>query len=53
MRRTLLPLSASIVALVALLGASASLQERSAAPAKGGVGDITGPYEVPDPKWPA
>ena len=56
MPKPVLSVSVLLVVLfgVGALTSSASLQQRGtdAAPAKGGVGEITGPYEVPDPKWP-
>ena len=38
--------------LTAWFPSAAPLQQGASDPSKGGVGDITGPYEVPDPKWP-
>jgi hypothetical protein len=56
MRRRTLSLSAWLVVLFgfAVLAPRASLQQRGGSPtfAKGGAGDVTGDYEVPDPNWP-
>ena len=55
MRRRTLSLAAWLVVLVAftVLSPHASLQQRNTAlSVKGGVGDITGDYEIPDPNWP-
>ena len=52
MRRLLV--SSVVVFAVGLLTARASLQQQNAPPrfAKGGVGDVAGEYEIPDPGWP-
>ena len=55
MRRRSLSLAAwlTVIAGLIVLSPSASLQQRSdSISAKGGVGDITGEYEIPDPAWP-
>jgi hypothetical protein len=56
MRRLFFPPIASLFIVLGLcwLTPPASLQQRDAASsyAKGGVGDVTGEYEIPDPKWP-
>ena len=56
MRRHILSLTAWLVVLFGftLVTPSASLQQKTgdAVSAKGGVGDITGQYEIPDPNWP-
>src|SRR4029077_9217231 len=56
MRRRTLSFSAWFVVLFgfALLSPRASLQQQTGNPAsaKGGVGGITGEYEIPDPAWP-
>ncbi len=54
MRRLPLSLFASLLVVLGfeLLPSAAPMQQSRVDPAKGGVGDITGPYEVPDPKWP-
>jgi len=56
MRRRVLSLLASLLFVigVGLLTSPASLQQRDAASlsSKGGAGEITGPYEIPDPNWP-
>src|SRR4029453_6309827 len=55
MRRRTLSLAAwlTVIAGLIVLSPSASLQQRSdSISAKGGVGDITGEYEIPDPAWP-
>ncbi len=55
-RRRTLSLAAWLLVLFAftVLSPRASLQQRSAGAtsAKGGAGDITGEYEIPDPNWP-
>ena len=56
MRRLVLSTIASLLFVICLgmLTAPASLQQRDAASlyAKGGAGEVTGPYEIPDPNWP-
>src|SRR3989441_8025079 len=56
MRRLSISLIGSLLAVfgVGLLTSPASLQQKDAGSfsAKGGVGDITGSYEIPDPNWP-
>jgi len=56
MRRQFLWLLTPVLVLIGfgLLTSAAPLQQSGTGTAsiKGGVGDITGPYEVPDPKWP-
>jgi hypothetical protein len=55
-RRRTLSLAAWLVVLFAftVLSPRASLQQQNAGAisAKGGAGDITGEYEIPDPNWP-
>jgi len=56
MRRPTVSFAAWLVVLVGftLISPRASLQQQTASPAaaKGGVGGITGEYDVPDPGWP-
>ena len=50
MHRLRLSLFASLLVVLGFGLLPSAAQQRDAT--KGGVGDITGPYEVPDPKWP-
>ena len=53
-RRLVLRLTPLVLLIFGWLASAAAPQQGApgTAPAKGGVGSITGPYEVPDPKWP-
>jgi hypothetical protein len=55
MQRLVLSLAVSLLVVTAAwsVTASALLQTSQVPEQKGGVGDITGPYQIPDPKWPA
>ncbi|HEU5258236.1 MAG TPA: hypothetical protein VFU28_19755, partial [Vicinamibacterales bacterium] len=55
MRRRTLSLTAwlTVIAGLIVISPNASLQQRSdSISVKGGAGDITGEYQIPDPNWP-